>query len=312
MYPYNHKKGQRIQTDAPGVAADRAFLAHYHVPAADAVGESNTAVMALAELAAAANTVLTGFTNPAVARNVKVVGTAANMAGDVQVYGTNMAGEAFSETIALDGTSAAPGSCAFKTITKVVLPAQTNTPAKQKASVEVTAGASAAGDSVLTFTAVALGDASPKDVTVTLEAGDSTFAAVAAKIAAALNADEDISVFFAATVDGDNVIIESKTFAAQDGNLNMIVKTAGDPSITVGAINAAVTAGKATDKVSVGIGKKFGVPYLLKTGRIVIQKLFGDSADAGTVTSDDDLEKNVFNVSGTPDAQNAIDLYIIV
>jgi len=36
MYPYNHKRGQKIQTDVDGVAVDRAFLAHLQYSAAQA------------------------------------------------------------------------------------------------------------------------------------------------------------------------------------------------------------------------------------------------------------------------------------
>jgi len=28
MYPYNHKRGQTIQTDVPGIVADRGFIAN--------------------------------------------------------------------------------------------------------------------------------------------------------------------------------------------------------------------------------------------------------------------------------------------
>ena len=66
--PFNPKIG-RIKTDG-AEACDRAFLAHYNIPAADAAAESDTAVMALTALAAAAVSVINGLTNPAAARNV--------------------------------------------------------------------------------------------------------------------------------------------------------------------------------------------------------------------------------------------------
>ena len=309
---YDPKKG-RIKTDVPGIAIDRAFGAHYHIPAASAAAESDTAVMALTALGAEASSVATGFTNPAVPRNVKVDGSAANMTGNVKVYGTNFAGAAINETIALNGTTARAGNLAFKIITKVDLPARTNTPAKQKATVAVTAGASGAGDSVLTFTAAALGDDSPKDITVTLAAEDNTTAEVAAKIAAALNADEDFTAYFVAASTEANVTIESKTYAAQDETINLVVKTAGDPNITVGAIDVDTVAGVAEDKVSIGLGKKFGIPYKLTADELVIIKLFDNTADTGTVTPDaDELEKNVIELNGTPDGLKDIDLYIVV
>lgn len=310
---YKRDFGQQISTDAEGVGVPRAFLARYRITAADAAAESDTAVMALAALGAQASSVATGFADPAVPRNVKVDGSAANMAGNVKVYGTNFAGDAINETIALNGTTANAGNLAFKTITKVDLPARTNTPAKQKATVAVTAGASGAGDSVLAFTAAALGDDSPKDITVTLAAEDNTTAEAAAKIAAALNADEDFAAFFVAASAEANVTIESKSYADQDATINLTVKTAGDPNITVAAIDVDTVAGVAEDKVSVGLGKKFGIPYKLPADELVILKLFDNAADTGTVTADaNELEKNVIALNGTPDGLKPIDLYIIV
>ena len=314
MYPYNHKRGQTIQSDAKGVAVDRAFLAHYHIPAADAVAESDTAVMGLTALGAQAASVLTGLTSPAVPRNVKVDGSAVSMTGNVKVYGTNFAGEAINETIALDGTTAKPGILAFKTITKVDLPVRVNTPAKQKATVPVTAGASAAGESVLTFTAAILGDDSPKDITVTLAAEDNTTAEAAAKIAAALNADEDFSEYFLAASADANVTIESKTYEGQDSTLNLTVKTAGDPLVAVDAIDEDTVPGVPEDKVSIGLGKRFGLPYKLPADELVILALFGDAANASDVVTPDDneLENNVYTPNGTPAGDNDIDLYILV
>jgi hypothetical protein len=310
--PFKYSADKKISTDS-GIPIDQAHIAHYRVAAEDATAESDTAIMATTALGATAASVTTGFTNPSVPRNVKVDGSASNMTGNVKVYGTNFAGDAINETIALTGSTAAAGNLAFKTITKVDLPARTNTPAKQKATVAVTAGASAAGDSVLTFTAAALGDDSPKDITVTLTADDNTTAEVATKIVAALNADEDFAAHFVAAAADANITIESKVYAAQDATLNLTVKTAGGPNITLGSIDVDTVGGVAEDKVSVGIGKKFGIPYKLAADEQVILKLFGNAADSGTVTADaDELEKNVITLSGTPDGANQIDLYIVV
>ena len=67
------------------------------------------------------------------------------------------------------------------------------------------------------------------------------------------------------------------------------------------------------DRISVGWGKKFGIPYMLSADELVIVKLFNNSADTGAVTVDDnELEKNVIELNGTPDGKKPIDLYIIV
>lgn len=126
MYPYNHKMGQKIQTDAPGVALDRAFLAHMLIVAALALAASNTGVHTAVALTAEAQDVTTEITNPAVPRNLIVKGNAEGIAGDVVIEGTNIAGEEITETIALDGATAVEGAKAFKTVTKITLPAETH------------------------------------------------------------------------------------------------------------------------------------------------------------------------------------------
>jgi hypothetical protein len=68
-----------------------------------------------------------------------------------------------------------------------------------------------------------------------------------------------------------------------------------------------------TDTVSIGMAKKFGMPAILHNAACLLVKLFNASADTGTLTVDDDeLEKNLFALNGTPDGTKVIDLYFIV
>jgi len=311
MYPYNHKKGQTIQTDVNGVSVDHAFLAHYNIPAASASAESDAGVMALTVLGTAAASVTAGLTSPAVPRNVKVDCSKVGITSDVTVHGTNFAGEEIEETIALNGTTANAGALAFKTVTKVDLPARTNAPAYQVATVAVTQGAQGAGSTVFTFVSAATGAAF--DVTVAFAVGDDTTAEAAVKLRAGLNANSTFAAKWTAGGADANVTLTAKDYTAQDDTINLTVKTAGVSAITLGAITVDTTAGVAEDKVSVGLGKKFGVPYMLPASTLVIVKNFGNAADTGTVTADaTDLEKNVIAVNGTPDGLKPIDLYIIV
>lgn len=126
MYPYNHKMGQTIQTDVENVVCDRAFLAHYQIPAAAAVVASNTAIHAAITLGAAAADVTTEITNPATPRCIRIKGNASGITGDVVIIGTNYKGETITETIAANGTGAIDGVKAFKTVTKITVPAKTN------------------------------------------------------------------------------------------------------------------------------------------------------------------------------------------
>lgn len=307
--PFNPKIGT-IKTDAGNLAVDRAFIAHYNVPAADASAESDTAVMALTPLTTAVQTITTGLTDPAAPRNIKVDASAA-ITTKVTVHGTNFGGEAISEELTLTGTTAAAGALAFASVTSVVLPIRTTTPAKQKATVAVTQGAQDAGSTVFTFVSAITGDAF--DVTVAFLAADDTTAEACTKLCAGLNANATFAAKWTATPSTANVLIESKTYEAQDATINLTVKTAGASAITVGAITVDTVAGVAEDKVSVGLGKAFGIPYMLTADELVFVKLFNNAADAGTVTADaDELEKNVITLSGTPDGLKPIDLYILV
>lgn len=123
---FNPFFGQKIKTHVKGLAASMSFLSHIVIAAADAVGASNTTVHAAISLAAEAQEITTGITNPAVPRSIIVKGNAAGIAGDVVIHGTNYAGETISETIALNGATAVEGNKAFKTVTKIDLPAETH------------------------------------------------------------------------------------------------------------------------------------------------------------------------------------------
>lgn len=315
MYPYNHKRGQTIQTDARGVAVDRAFLAHYRIPKADAVAESDTAVMGLTVLGAEAQSIIAGLTSPAVPRNIKVDASAA-ITTKVKVYGTNFAGEAISEELQLTGTDAVAGALAFRTITKVDLPARTNTPAKQTETIQVTNECTSAGDVPVAVTATTLlGEASPASVTVPLTTDHNTAALVAAAVVDALNADEDISAVFTASITGagdDTILLTANEYAANDTTVALAF-TVGITGVTVGSSTNGTT-GVAEDKVSVGLGKKFGLPYILPADELVILALFGHAANASDVVTPDaeELEKNVYTPNGTPAGDNDIDLYILV
>lgn len=307
---FNPKIGT-IKTDAGNYTTDRAFVAHYNIPAASATAESDTAVMALTVLGSEAATVTTGLTNPAVPRNVKVDCSKAGITSDVVVNGTNFAGEEIFETIALNGLTANAGTYAFASITSVELPARTNAPAYQVATVDVTQGAQDAGSTVFTFLSAATGAAF--DVTVAFLAADDTTAEAAVKLRAGLNANATFAAKWTAAGADAHVTITSKLYNAQDASINLTVKTAGASAITLGAITVDTTAGVAEDKVSVGLGKIFGIPYLLNAVGNVFVKLFNKAADTGTVVADsDEIEKNTIALNGTPDGATPIDLYILV
>ena len=124
-YPYNPKRQQTIQTDAPGMSVDRGFVAHLVVPASAAVAASATGVHAAVTLAdGETTTVTTEITSPATPRGLTITGNAATATGDVVITGTSITGKVITETIVSTGAATVEGAKAFKTITSIVLPAR--------------------------------------------------------------------------------------------------------------------------------------------------------------------------------------------
>jgi len=130
FYPFNPSLGQQIQTDVEGTLADRAFIAHVQYSAAVATAAGTAAVLALFATASGAATVkTTGFTQPTCPRVVTATtdGTAADIkAVQVLLEGTNFADEVITETLPVfteNTKTTVTGAKAFKTITKVTVPA---------------------------------------------------------------------------------------------------------------------------------------------------------------------------------------------
>jgi hypothetical protein len=87
---------------------------------------SATAVHAAIALTDAPQTVTTAITNPDVPRTVTAKGNASGIAGNVVITGTNIEDEVITDTIALSGASEVEGVKAFKTVTSIALPVETN------------------------------------------------------------------------------------------------------------------------------------------------------------------------------------------
>lgn len=129
---YSPKNG-RIKTDARGVAIDRAFLAHFQVPAAKATVASTTGIHAAIVDTGVQQVVTTGITNPSVPRNITATagGTATDIkAIQVIIEGTSYADEVITETLpafTVDTAGTVTGNKAFKTVTKITVPAHDGT-----------------------------------------------------------------------------------------------------------------------------------------------------------------------------------------
>jgi hypothetical protein len=125
-------KNTNLKTD--GLSdVDRGYIAHIEVPAASAVVANTTAVLAAVTSTALTQVITTGITNPAYARNITATagGTAADIkAIQVIIEGTNMDNETITETLpafTVDTAGTVAGAKAFRTVTKVTIPAHDGT-----------------------------------------------------------------------------------------------------------------------------------------------------------------------------------------
>ena len=124
------RKQAVVQTDVEGISADQAFISHVSWTATQAVAASATGVHA-AITASASDPVVatTGFTAPPCPRNITA--TAGGTAGSIKavqviVEGTNFSDQVITETLpafTVDTAGIVTGSKAFKTVTKVTIPA---------------------------------------------------------------------------------------------------------------------------------------------------------------------------------------------
>ena len=304
FYPYNHKLEQEIQTDVTGVTADRAFVSHvqWANPAAadaDAIG--------LWHLTDAAQSVTSGLVNPDYARALAVVGSVAGMTGNVTITGTNLAGETITETLALNGITPKAGTKAFKTVTKVDLPIQTNAGTKQVETATIVGTITQAGTATVTVTSAHY--AANKEMHVAVDLSDDA-AAVAGKIRsyiAPLVADH-----FTVSGSGADVVLTTKVADANDPTLNIAYTNGTCAGLTPDASSTDTTAGVADDRVSVGTTDALGLPYKLAHNTVQAAYL-NNTKDAGPIVtvSATALESNTVDLNSALNGK-AVDVYLFV
>jgi hypothetical protein len=305
FYPYNHKLEQEIQTDVTGVTADRAFVAH--VNWADPAAASSDAIKTIT-LGAAAQTITTGITNPDYPRALAVAGNAADIAGNVVIAGTNYAGEAITDTIALDGTTSKPGTKAFKTVTSITVPAQTHTPAQQVETATIVGTITAEGTATVTVTSALYEEPVVMHVPVAV---DDDASAVAEKIRAYI--EPILEDKFAVSGEGASVVLTAVAPAANDDTLNIAFTNGTCEGLTPDAISDNTTAGVAADIVTIGTTDILGLPYKLAHNTVLEAYLNNvKQAVAPTVTvSATALESNTVDLATALNG-NAVDVYLIV
>jgi hypothetical protein len=308
--PYNPFKGQEMKSDAPNKPVDRAYLVRYHLSATEAAAADVDGILPETELTTA-RTITTGFNNPPAPRALTYDCTAAGVTGSVKVYGTNVADEAITETKALNGSTVVPGVVAFKTITKIDLPVKAHTKAKQTETITVTKAPTSNGNVTFALTAAAMGDASPKTVTVAVTTALDDVTKTAAAVVAALNADKDVGGAFVATNDQGVITITAKVEAANDTTLAFVFD-ASTTGMTCGSSTNG-TAGVAPDLVFIGFGDIIGLPYK-STWKNCIYPVFNGILEANACTQvvdADDVEKNTVDLNSALDG-STVDLYLVI
>lgn len=308
MYPYNHKFGQRIQTDA-GTDADRGFIAHLAWSAAQAPAADDDGIATIA-LGAEEQTIA-DVASPAVARALQIVGTnAAATTGDVVISGENIAGAKITETITLNGTTAKNGTKAFRKIDSIKVPAGLTTAVKQVETATAAVGAAVTAGDITVTVKSGLFEAD-EAVTVAIEA-DAEANDVAAAIRTALAANDVVKAHYDVSGATAAVILTAKVAAANDTDLNIAI-AGGDTGVTDAASSANTTAGVAPDYIKVGWNDILGIPYKLAHNTVLAAALNNArEANAPTVTvSATAIESNTVKLSSALAGQ-AVDVYLIV
>jgi len=107
-----------IPTDAVGTFTPLIGMKYVVAPTDADVND----VLAATLLTTAVQTVTTGITDPDVPRFLSVTGGDANVTGNVVIVGTDINGDAITDTIASSGTSTVDGDVAFASVTSIALP----------------------------------------------------------------------------------------------------------------------------------------------------------------------------------------------
>jgi hypothetical protein len=106
------------------------------------------------------------------------------------------------------------------------------------------------------------------------------------------------------------VVLTAKTLAPNDATMNIAIVHNTSTGVTDVPTSADTTPG-AYDEVSIGTGKKFGIPNVVAYASCLQAALFGGSADGGALAVSTTLAANLYPCQGTPDGSTLVDLYYL-
>jgi|Wag4MinimDraft_12_1082652.scaffolds.fasta_scaffold00095_15 hypothetical protein len=119
----NHKLDRKVKNDA-GTSEKLKAIAELDLGLVEA--QDIAGVLGTTALTAETQTITENITDPDIPRNLKVKANAATVVGNIVVNGTDIDDNAISETFVLNGDVEVQGNKAFKTVTSIELPVETN------------------------------------------------------------------------------------------------------------------------------------------------------------------------------------------
>lgn len=322
MYPYNFRRGQRIQTDAEGVACDRGFIAHLQVSATNATVADTAGIHAAV-----------ACTTPAVAASATV--KAASSESDTLTIAAPAALGAAPNVLSVLLTTADDDNLAVTADNDnaTINVALANATASKNAAAAVQAAIrlleTVGGVDVSEFTCTAGGDWDTKAVAtgetdaVPFEGGQTAAADVITTGITQPSVPRNITATAGGTatdIAAIQVVIEGTNYADEPITETLDAFTANTAGTVTGDL-AFKTVTKITipahdgtgATTAIGYGEKLGLPYKLAHNTVLAAYLDNvlESTAPTVTTSATALESNTIDLKSAL-ASKVVDLYLIV
>jgi hypothetical protein len=322
MYPYNHRRGQRIQTNTDGVAVDRGFLAHFQVAAASATVADTDGVHAAV-----------ACTTPAVAASA-VVKAASSEDDKLTIAAPAALGAApnalsVSLVTAEDDTLAVTGDDETGVITIALANATASKNAAAAVQAAIRALEDVAGIDVSEFTCTAAGNwdtaavATGEEEAIAFDGGQTaapdvittgiTQPSVPRNITATVGGTATDIAAVQVTIEGTNYANEPISEKLDAFTANTAGTVTGDKAFkTVTKITIPAHDGTGAT-TAIGFGEKLGLPFELAHNTVLA--VYKDNvleAEAPTVTtSATNIEDNTIDLNSALNSK-VVDVYLIV
>ncbi len=318
LHPLDRYFGFRVGTDVKGLSLSRVFGVRFSVPATEAPAASAAGVVAVT-LGAEAQVLTENLVSPAAPRGLSIVSNKVDGAGNVKITGDNYAGDEIDETLALNGTTTRQGAKAFRSVKKVEVPAQVNTPTEQVETATVVGSITTSGNAEVVVTAdgmtgspkainvAVVGDKQVETATVvgTIEAAGAGDVEVIVTAAGMDNSPKTVTVAVANDDTASEVAGKIRAALALDADVDGFFTITGSDAEVILTAKAAA-ANDATMNISIDNGTSDGLTAALTSEDTTAGNAPDDAnAIAGKIrtalAADEDVAE-LFDVSGATDA----------